>query len=48
MDAAPAQRSNRPERSVKPAPDRTSMSEELNGTLKLAAGERKILTALAQ
>ena len=48
MDAAPAQRSNRPERSVKPAPDRTSMSEELNGTLKLAAGERKILTVLAQ
>jgi uncharacterized protein len=40
--------SQRPERIVKPAPDRTSMVEELNGTLKLAAGERRILTALAQ
>jgi hypothetical protein len=40
--------SQRPEQIVKPAPDRTSMGEELNGTLKLAAGERRILTALAQ
>ena len=40
--------SQRSERIVKPAPERTSMGEELNGTLKLAAGERKIPTALAQ
>jgi hypothetical protein len=39
---------NRLERAVKPAPDRTSKGEELNGTLKLAAGERRIVTALAQ
>jgi hypothetical protein len=37
----------RPERSVGPVPDRTSVAEELNGTLKLASGERRILTALA-
>jgi len=33
---------------VKPVPDRSSMGEESNKTLKLAAGERRILTALAQ
>jgi hypothetical protein len=48
VDAAPAQRTNGPERAVKPATDLTSLGEELDGTLKLAAGERRILTALAQ
>jgi hypothetical protein len=38
----------RPERIVRPVPDRTSVAEELNGTLDLASGERRILTALAQ
>jgi hypothetical protein len=38
----------RPERTVKPGPDHISRAEGLNGTLKLAAGERRILTALAQ
>ena len=48
VDTAPAPLPNRPERTAKLAPDRISMAEELNGTLKLAAGERRILTALAQ
>jgi uncharacterized protein len=48
VDIAPKPPPNRPERTVKLAPDRISMAEELNGTLKLAAGERRILTALAQ
>jgi hypothetical protein len=47
-DIAPTPSPRRPERIVKPAFGRISMAEELNGTLKLAAGERKILTALAQ
>jgi hypothetical protein len=48
VDNAPAPLPNRPKRTAKLAPDRISMAEELNGTLKLAAGERRILTALAQ
>jgi uncharacterized protein len=38
----------RPERIVKATYDRSSGAQETNGTLKLASGERRILTALAQ
>ena len=49
VDTAPGPPLNqRPERIVKPAPDRVALVEDLNGALKLAAGERRILTALAQ
>jgi len=37
-----------PERIAKPAKERVASTEDLNGAFKLAAGERKILTALAQ
>jgi hypothetical protein len=37
-----------PERTVKPASDRVALVEDSNGGIKLAAGERRILTALAQ
>jgi hypothetical protein len=40
--------SQRPERIGKPAPDRDALIEDSNGVLKIAAGERRILTALAQ
>jgi uncharacterized protein len=40
--------SQRPERTGKPAPDCVALIEDSNGVLKLAAGERRILTALAQ
>jgi len=39
---------HRPERSAKPANDRVASAESLDGALKLAAGERRILTALVQ
>ena len=39
---------HRPERAAKPATDRVASAESLDGPLKLAAGERRILTALAQ
>jgi hypothetical protein len=38
----------RSERTVKPAPYRVVLVENPNGEIKLAAGERRILTALAQ
>jgi uncharacterized protein len=48
VDNAPAPLSNRPERTVKPALDHVALGEDSNGRIKLAAGERRILTALAQ
>ncbi len=39
---------HRPERTAKPANDHIASAENLDGPLKLAAGERRILTALAQ
>ena len=37
-----------PERTLKPSNDRVASAESLDGALKLASGERRILTALAQ
>jgi len=49
FDAAPGSMLNqRPERTVKPASDRVALVGDSNGEIKLAAGERRILTALAQ
>ena len=39
---------HRPDRSAKPETNRAASAETLNGPLKLASGERRILTALAQ
>ena len=39
---------HRPERTARPANDRVASAESLDGPLKLASGERRILTALAQ
>ncbi len=39
---------HRPERTAQPANDRVASVESLDGALKLAAGERRILTALAR
>jgi hypothetical protein len=39
---------HRPERTAKPANDHVASAESSNGALKLAAGERRILTALVQ
>jgi uncharacterized protein len=45
----PSSVNHRPERITKPANnDRVASAETLDGPLKLAAGERRILTALAQ
>jgi hypothetical protein len=49
VDTAPGPPLNqRPERTAKPASDRVALVEDSNGEIKLAAGERRILTALAQ
>src|SRR5216683_1340120 len=48
-DSAPTPSLNRrPERTVKPANDRVVSAESLDNALKLATGERRILTALGQ
>jgi len=48
-DSAPDPSLNRrPERTVKPANDRVVSAESLDNALKLATGERRILTALGQ
>jgi uncharacterized protein len=48
-DTAPAPSVNhRPERTATPANARVASAKSLDGALKLAAGERRILTALAQ
>ena len=46
--AADSSPNDRPDRSAKPANHRSSSAETLDGPLRLAAGERRILTALAQ
>jgi uncharacterized protein len=46
--APPISLNHWPERTAKPANDRVASADSLNGPLKLAAGERRILTALAQ
>src|SRR5216683_831336 len=49
VTAVPSSVNHRPERTTKPAnDDRVASAETLDGPLKLAAGERRILTALAQ
>jgi hypothetical protein len=49
VNAVPSSVNHRPERTTKPAnEDRVASAESLDGPLKLAAGERRILTALAQ
>ncbi len=49
VTAVPSSVNHRPERTTKPAnEDRVASAETLDGPLKLAAGERRILTALAQ
>ena len=46
--APPFSANHRPERRTKPTNDRVAPTENLDGSPKLVAGERKILTALAQ
>ena len=46
--AAPLSVNHRPERAARPVTDRLAATESLDGPFKLAAGERRILTALAQ
>jgi uncharacterized protein len=49
VTAVPSSVNHRPERTTKPAnEDHVASAETLDGPLKLAAGERRILTALAQ
>ena len=49
VTAVPSSVNHRPERTTKPAnDDRVASAETLDGPLRLAAGERRILTALAQ
>src|SRR6266851_4020939 len=48
VTAVPFSVNHRPERTTKPANDRVAWVESLDGALKLAAGERRILTALAR
>ena len=49
VTAVPSSLNHRPERTTKPAnEDHVASAESLDGPLKLAAGERRILTALAQ
>ena len=49
VSAVPSSVNHRPERTTKPAnDDRVASAETLDGPLKLAAGERRILTVLAQ
>jgi hypothetical protein len=48
VTAAPSSLNHRPERTAKPANDHVASAESLDGLLKLSAGERRILTALAQ
>jgi hypothetical protein len=46
--ASSSSRNRQPERTENPANDRVACGENLDEPLKLAAGERRILTALAQ
>src|SRR5229473_2965529 len=48
VSAVPSSVNHRPERTAKPANDPVASAESLDGPLKLSAGERRILTALAQ
>lgn len=48
LTAAPSSLNHRHERTAKPAKNRVASAESLDEALKLAAGERRILTALAQ
>ena len=48
IEAADSSLKHRSDRAAKPANHRVASAETLNGSVKLAAGERRILTALAQ
>jgi hypothetical protein len=48
VSASSSSRNHQPERTNEPANDRVASGENLDEPLKLAAGERRILTALAQ
>jgi len=48
IEAADSSLKHRPDCAAKPANHRVASAETLNGSVKLAAGERRILTALAQ
>ena len=48
MEAEDSSLKHQSDRAAKPANHRVASGETLNGSVKLAAGERRILTALAQ